>query len=51
MLSDMHIDFAQCLLERQFPNLKGLQLTLYQQKKDYGEAAAVMKDHHQSLTF
>ena len=33
MLSDIHINFAQSLLKRQFPNLRGFQSTLYQQKE------------------
>ena len=32
MLSDITINAAQCLLKKQFPNLRGLQPTLYQQK-------------------
>ena len=33
MLSDVPINIAQCLLKKQFPNLKGLQPTVNQQKK------------------
>ena len=32
MLSDILINVAQCFLKKQFPNLRGLQPTFYQQK-------------------
>ena len=35
-LSDLHIDYAQQLIKKQFPSLNGLQSTLYQSKKQVG---------------
>ena len=35
-LSDLHINLAQDILKKQFPNLNGLQCTLYQTKKQQG---------------
>ena len=35
-LSDLHINYAQQLIKKQFPNLNGLQSTLYQSKKQVG---------------
>ena len=32
MLSDIPINIVQCLLKKQFPDLKGLQPTVYQQR-------------------
>ena len=34
-LSDMHINLAQRVLKQQFPNLNGLESTLYQNKQQF----------------
>lgn len=48
MLSDLHVNFSQRLLKRQFPNLRGLQSTLYQQKSET-EMSATVKDQLQII--
>ena len=42
-LSDIPINFAQCLLKKQFPDLKGLQPTVYQQRTQTAESESQMK--------
>ena len=45
-LSDLHINYAQQLLKGQFPNLNGLQSTLFQSKK---QARATVKNQLQVI--
>ena len=49
MLSDIPINVAQLLLKKQFPNLKGLQPTVYQQRKAQGNETSRVDDDDQQL--